>query len=427
MDNKKVTLIIAGLGGRGNDIYADYALKHPDEVKVVAIADPRPDRLANAQKALGLPNECCFATAEELFAQPKMADAAAICTQDRQHVAHAELALGKKYHLLLEKPVAVDIKGCLEVLHAAKENERHVTVCHVLRYTPFYNTLKKIIDDGKIGDVVNIQAAENIGYWHYAHSYVRGNWRKSEDSSPMILAKCCHDMDILLWLSGKRAKRVSSFGSNYLFNQDKAPKGCAERCLDCAVRESCPYDAVKYYLDDSHTSVSAGKLGWPINVLNPKPTYENIKEALRSGQYGRCVYHCDNDVVDHQVVNISLEDGVTIDFTVSAFSERCYRTLKVMGTKGCIEGDMDTNCITWHDFMGNSEIFDINVVDVSLAGHGGGDALMMKEFVQLLSEGSKSDNEMQSNIEHSIESHVVALLAEQSRLNNGESLEVSIN
>ena len=210
MQKKKITMVIAGLGGRGHDIYGNYAMEHPDEVEIVAIADPRKERLEVAQKEWNIPAHLCFSTAEELFAMPQMAQAAVIATQDRQHVAHAEAALKAGYHLLLEKPVAIDTKGCLEVLRMAREYKRHVVVCHVLRYTPFYNTIKQFIDAGRIGEVVTIQAMEQVGYWHHAHSYVRGNWRRADQSSPMILAKCCHDMDILLRLAGKRARWVSS-------------------------------------------------------------------------------------------------------------------------------------------------------------------------------------------------------------------------
>lgn len=424
MESNKIKLVIAGLGGRGHDIYGNYAVEHPDDVQIVAIADPRPDRLEMARREWNLPEECCFSTAEELFALPQMADAAVIATQDRQHVAHAEAALKAGYHLLLEKPVAVDIEGCLKVLEMARTYKRHVVVCHVLRYTPFYNTIKQMIDAGRIGDVVTIQAMEQVGYWHHAHSYVRGNWRRCDQSSPMILAKCCHDMDILIWLTGKRARFVSSYGNNYLFCQKNAPKGAALRCLDCPVRSDCPYDAVRYYLEGERTSVRAGRVNWPINVLDPDPTPESIERALRTGPYGRCVYHCDNDVVDHQVVNIELDGGVTINFTMSAFTERCYRTIKVMGTRGCIEGNMDLSRLTWHDFFGYTEEIDLNVTDGSMAGHGGGDAIMVKQFIELLA--SKKDDEMLSSIEHSIESHLVALLAEQSRLAHGKSLPIEL-
>lgn len=424
MDQKRITMVIAGLGGRGHDIYSNYGLEHPQDMQVVAVADPRQERLDIVKKEWGLQDAQCYQTAEELFAQERMADVAVIATQDQQHVAHAEAALRAGYHLLLEKPVAVDIEGCLEVLRMAQKYKRHVVVCHVLRYTPFYNTIKQYIDAGRIGDVVTIQAMEQVGYWHHAHSYVRGNWRRKEDSSPMILAKCCHDMDILIWLTGKRARYVSSFGNNYLFNEAHAPEGAALRCVDCAIRDNCPYDAVNYYLESPRTSVKAGRVHWPINVLDPNPTSKTIEKALREGPYGRCVYHCDNDVVDHQVVNIQLDDGVTINFTMSAFTERCYRTIKVMGTRGCIEGNMDDSTLVWHDFFGNEERIDLRVTDGSMAGHGGGDKVMMDEFVKLLRSGS--EDTMLSSIEHSIESHLVALLAEESRLDNGRSMKVEL-
>lgn len=424
MNHKKIKMVIAGLGGRGHDIYSNYGLEHPDEMEVIAIADPRPDRLKIAREEWGIPEERCYATAEELFAQEKMADAAVIATQDQQHVAHAEAALKAGYHLLLEKPVAVDIKGCLTVLDLARKYRKHVVVCHVLRYTPFYNTIQKLIQEGHIGEVVTIQAMEQVGYWHHAHSYVRGNWRRSDESSPMILAKCCHDMDILIWLTGKRARFVSSYGNNYLFRKEMAPDGAASRCMSCTIRKDCPYDAVRYYLEDERTSVNAGRTRWPINVLTPDPTPETVKEALLTGPYGRCVYYCDNDVVDHQVVNIELDDGVTINFTMSAFTERCYRTIKVMGTRGCIEGNMDDSKLVLHDFFGNHKEFDLQVTDGSMAGHGGGDNIMMKQFIELLSSGK--EDQMLSSIEHSIESHLVALLAEESRLANGQSLPVKL-
>ena len=424
MNNRKISMVIVGLGGRGHDIYSNYGLEHQEDMEVVAVADPRADRLEIVKQEWKLSDEKCFRTAEELFAQGRLADVAVIATQDKQHVAHAEAALKAGYHLLLEKPVAVDIEGCLEILRLARKYKRHVVVCHVLRYTPFYNTIKKVIDEGRVGDVVTIQAMEQVGYWHHAHSYVRGNWRRKEDSSPMILAKCCHDMDILIWLTGKRARYVSSYGSNYLFNEEHTPEGAAMRCCDCKIRNQCAFDAVRYYLESEDTGVRGGHVTWPVNVLDPVPTEETIEKALRTGPYGRCVFHCDNDVVDHQVVNIELDDGVTINFTMSAFTDRCYRTIKVMGTKGCIEGNMDENTLIWHDFMGHEERLELQVDDESMAGHGGGDQVMMREFISLLASGR--DDEMLSSIEHSIESHLVALLAEESRLQNGASLPVEI-
>ena len=422
--DKPVTFAICGLGIRGLEAYAAFQKQHPEKMKITAGADPDPDRRAALQANYGVPAGSCFATGEELLAQPRLADVMIIATQDRQHVAQALAALDKGYHLVLEKPISPLLDECLALQKKAHEANRVVVVCHVLRYTPFYNAIKRIIEDGRIGEVVTIQAMEQVGYWHQAHSYVRGNWRRADESSPMILAKCCHDMDILIWLTGKRARYVSSYGNNYLFRAEKAPAGAAQRCMDCAVRAGCPYDAVRYYLESGRTSVRAGRVHWPINVLDPHPTPENIEQALRTGPYGRCVYHCDNDVVDHQVVNIELDGGTTINFTMSAFTERCYRTIKVMGTHGCVEGNMDLSHLVWHDFFGHSEEMDLNVTDGSMAGHGGGDAVMVKQFVELLASGR--DDEMLSSVEHSIESHLVALLAERSRLEHGRSLPVEL-
>lgn len=422
--NRTIKVALAGLGSRGKDTYARAAKAFPDKMQIVAIADVNPLKVKMVAEEYGIPENCCYASAEEMLAEPRLADVMFITTQDRQHVPQAVAALRKGYHLLLEKPISPELSECREIVKVAKECDRKVVVCHVLRYTPFYNAIKRIIEDGRIGEVVTIQAMEQVGYWHQAHSYVRGNWRRADESSPMILAKCCHDMDILIWLTGKRARYVSSYGNNYLFRAEKAPAGAAQRCMDCAVRAGCPYDAVRYYLESGRTSVRAGRVHWPINVLDPHPTPENIERALRTGPYGRCVYHCDNDVVDHQVVNIELDGGTTINFTMSAFTERCYRTIKVMGTHGCVEGNMDLSHLVWHDFFGHSEEMDLNVTDGSMAGHGGGDAVMVKQFVELLASGR--DDEMLSSVEHSIESHLVALLAERSRLERGRSLPVEL-
>ena len=405
---KRITMVIAGLGGRGHDIYGNYAMEHPDEVEIAAVADPRPERLELAQREWNIPAERCFATAEELFAQPQLADAAVIATQDRQHVAHAEAALKAGYHLLLEKPVAVDIEGCLEVLRLARRYQRHVVVCHVLRYTPFYNAIKRIIEDGRIGEVVTIQAMEQVGYWHQAHSYVRGNWRRADESSPMILAKCCHDMDILLWMTDSHCTKVSSFGSLGHFRVESAPEGAPEFCLDgCPHAESCPYDAERIYLRDKGVHVPVIR-----KVVSLENTDDSVREALRSGPYGRCVYHCDNDVVDHQVVNLEFENGVTASFTMCAFTWEGSRTVKIMGALGQITGDVEENEIQVVSFAtGNKTVYRLNT---DAAGHSGGDAGFMRDVVrQMQTDGAYAGR---TNIAQSIESHLIALAAEESRV-----------
>ena len=421
---KRITMVIAGLGGRGHDIYGNYAMEHPDEVEIAAVADPRPERLELAQREWNIPAERCFATAEELFAQPQLADAAVIATQDRQHVVHAEAALKGGYHLLLEKPVAVDIEGCLEVLRLARRYQRHVVVCHVLRYTPFYNAIKRIIEDGRIGEVVTIQAMEQVGYWHQAHSFVRGNWRNSNTTSPMILQKCCHDMDLLLWLTGKTCESVSSFGDTYLFKPQCAPEGAALRCLDgCKAKDHCPFDAEKIYLKDPKIGVENGYTQWPVNVLTLHPTVESVTQAIQNGPYGRCVYHCDNNVVDHQVVNLKMTDGSTISHTMCAFTATGSRYAKFMGTMGEIIADMTANTIQITPFGKDTETIDINQIASDFFGHGGGDKRMVEDFIDMLLLGNGPSGHT-TTVEQSVESHYCAFAAEESRLHNGAVVEL---
>ncbi|MGL6173723.1 MAG: Gfo/Idh/MocA family protein [Cellulosilyticaceae bacterium] len=418
---EKITVAIAGLGGRGKDTYASYIKQNLDKIEIVAIADLIRDKVDHVAKEFGIAEEMCFNSAEEMLEQEKLADAMLICTQDQDHVRQAIEAIKKGYHILLEKPISPDEEECREILRVANEHKRYVVVCHVLRYTLFYKTIKDLIDKGTIGEVVTVQAIENVGYWHQAHSFVRGNWRRKDETSPMILAKCCHDMDILLWLIGKKCKKVSSFGDIYLFKADKAPEYAAHRCLECEGREKCVYDAVDFYIDSPKTGVKHGNVGWPNNIVALDPTEETIRAALEEGPYGRCVYHCDNDVVDHQVVNLELEDGVTVSFTMSAFTDKVYRHLKIMGTQGYIEADMEQNKVTYCEFGKDRELIDITKYANDLAGHGGGDNKMMDEFIELLKQPYHENCGM-TTLEASIESHLVAFKAEESRVKGGECL-----
>lgn len=413
---KKIRVAIAGAGSRGKDCYAPCALKFPEDMEITAVADPRREHVQEVARLYGVSPEFCFSSAEEMLEQPKLADAMFICTMDRQHMDHAVKALRKGYDLLLEKPIAVTAQDCLKVAGVARECGRKVVVCHVLRYTPFYQFVKSVIDSGRLGKISTVHGFENVGYDHYAHSFVRGNWRNSDMTAPMILAKSCHDMDILLWLTGRRCKRVSSFGSLKEFCAANAPEGASLYCMDgkCRVKEQCPYDAEKIYLD----RVRSGNTGWPANVLVLSPTEENVSEALREGPYGRCVYHCDNNVVDHQTVNMELEDGVTVSFTMCAYSNKIYRQIKIMGTRGELEGDMDTNIVRIWEFGKKPEIVDIAGMAEDLEGHGGGDVRMVKDFLELL-QGKGADLKTLTAIDRSTESHMVAFAAEYSRLHGG--------
>lgn len=417
---RKITVALAGLGSRGKDAYAVAAKSFPEKMEIVAIADIDEAKVLEVANEYGIPKEACFSSAEEMLKQDKLAEVMIISTQDRQHVGQAVPALRKGYHLLLEKPISPDLDECRELVRVAEECKRHVIVCHVLRYTPYYSKLKEIISGGTIGAVVSVMSIENVGYWHQAHSFVRGNWRNSDTTSPMILQKCCHDMDLLLWLTGKTCESVSSFGSLYLFKEECAPDGAAKRCMDgCKAKEQCPFDAEKIYIKHHKIGAERNYKEWPLDVLALHPTVESITEAIQTGPYGRCVYHCDNNVVDHQVVNLNMTDGSTISHTMCAFTATGSRYSKIMGTKGEIVADMTGNLIVITKFgESQSETIDISATATDFSGHGGGDIKMVEEFLDMLIDGNASTDRT-TFVAQSMESHYAALAAEQSRLAGG--------
>lgn len=422
--SKKLKIAIAGLGNRGKDSYAPAVKEYPDKMEITAIADIDPAKVAEVARLYGIPAERCFKSAEEMIAQEKLADAMFITTQDQQHVKQAIPAIQKGYDLLLEKPISPDLKECQELLAAAQKYGRRVVVCHVLRYTPFYTKLKELLDEGRIGEIVTIMAIENVGWYHQAHSFVRGNWADASKSSPMILQKCCHDMDLYLWLTGKTCASVSSFGGTYLFKKEKAPEGSTERCMDgCAVKSQCPFDAEKIYLDDDRIGIRQGHTGWPIDVLALHPTEESILHAIQTGPYGRCVYRCDNNVVDHQVVNLNMTDGTAMSFTMAGLTSTNSRYCKIMGSTGEIIADMSNNIITILPFGQPEETIDITRLADNLSGHGGGDIRLVKEFLELAG-GEKELTNRITTIERSLESHYIALAAEESRLCGGKVIEI---
>lgn len=409
---RKVTLALIGAGERGQYCYAPYAKLHGYEVEFVAVADPHEGRRSRFAGEYHIPQENVFCTAEELLARPKLADAVIIATQDNQHYAYACRAIELGYSILLEKPISPSLAECLDLQRRAEEKGTFIMVCHVMRYTKFYRKIKQLLDAGAIGDVVHITHTENVGYWHYAHSYVRGNWHKTADASPMILAKCCHDMDILSWLLGSRCKTVSSFGDLRYFRAENAPAGSPARCTDgCPHSAVCPYYAPALYLSDETTWSTA------FNALGPDHSYEARKKALEEGPYGKCVFHCDNDVVDHQVASLVFENGTTVAFTMCAFSNACDRTVKFMGTKGEIRASMDNNVIEVTEFGPGLMTGTTNVYTVKpgATGHSGGDEGIMEEFVAIL----RGERENTNTIAQSVHSHVMAFAAEESRLSGG--------
>lgn len=415
---KVTTVVIAGAGGRGRLTYAPYSKKFPQEMKLVAAADRIPERLREMEQEYGLPKEYCFSTVEEMFQQPKLADMAFICTQDPEHVSHACMALEKGYDLLLEKPISADGAECAMLLHKAEELGRNVTVCHVLRYAPFYQKLKSLLEQGEIGQIISIQASENVGYWHQAHSYVRGNWRKGGETSPMILAKCCHDMDLLVWLTDSRCKRISSMGNLSWFREENAPQNAPHYCMECCpVKADCSYDAEKIYVTNPVTGYDTNGPGWMQKAVMANPTREGLLEKLRTSPYGRCVYHCDNDVVDNQSVTMEMENGVTVSFHMCGLNRDNHRTIHIMGTKGDITGNLEEEILVLHRFGGQEETFRMEVQE-TISGHGGGDYRMLHDMFEARSQGRTA----LTSLRQSIESHYMALAAEKSRICGGKMI-----
>lgn len=403
---KQVKLAVIGAGQRGNN-YSGYALNYPHEVQIVAVADPDAERRVKFQTTHNLTDAQCYENWQELLSQPKLADAILVCTQDKMHFAPAMAALQAGYHVMLEKPMSPDPAECVEMGQYAEEHEQIFLICHVLRYTPFFSTIKHILDAGEIGKLIAIQHNENVGYWHYGHSFVRGNWRNADESSPMILAKSCHDMDILLWLAGADCVNISSFGTLTHFKEENAPAGAPLRCLDgCPVADTCQYYAPRLYLTN--------KTGWPASVISVDSSFEARYKALQEGPYGRCVYHCDNNVVDHQVATMEFANEVTAAFTMSAFTGEISRTLKLMGTKGELRASMEQNEIEVTNFStGIKQTISLRTAE-GIAGHGGGDFGIVKEFLRLVRGNEKQTGLTSAAI--SVQSHLMAFAAEKSRL-----------
>ena len=403
---KPITAVVLGAGSRGS-IYAGYSKAYPGELQIVAVAEPREDRRAMLAEDLHLSGSQCFASWQELLARPKMADCAFVCTLDDDHVEPAIRAMELGYHILLEKPMSNTEEECRLIVDTATRTGRTLAVCHVLRYTPFYMTLKRLIDQGEIGEVTTINQIENVGYWHQAHSFVRGNWRNTRETSPMILQKSCHDMDILLWLMGKDCKRVQSFGSLRHFTPENAPEGAPKRCLEgCPQADACPYYAPRLYMDMRLT-------GWPVDVITTDLSEAGRRKALEEGPYGRCVYHCDNDVVDRQIVNLEFEGGAVATFTMTAFSADFSRQLKIFGTRGQITADMGTRQIVLHRFGEEKQTIPLDE-GLLRSGHGGGDYGIMADFLHILRHGGES----RTNARISLQSHLICFAAERSRTEN---------
>ena len=398
--------VLIGAGQRGM-IYAQYAYES-GLADIVAIAEPDDARRQAAAQKLAVKPENCFKSAEALFARGKLGDAAIIASMDRDHFSQSMRAMELGYDLLLEKPISPNPAECMLINDKAEQTGRRVVICHVLRYSPFFRQIKALIDSGEVGRVISIQHNENIGNYHMAHSFVRGNWSRSAVSSPIIMQKSCHDMDLLVWLTGSKAKKLSSFGDLSYFKEESAPRGSAGRCLECPVAAACRFDARKMYLP------IAGN--WPATVMSLDQSEAGLLAAIKDGPYGRCVYRCDNDVCDHQVVNILFENGITVSFNLSAFTNRIARTMKIMCEDGEIRVNEYENRIEVIRFGSNAnapEEIRVILPPTAESGHSGGDTGLMNDFFSMLKGESKNPD---TRIAGSVESHYIAGAAELARL-----------
>lgn len=418
MNKKPVTLVVIGAGSRGFT-YAQYASENPELAQVVGVAEPRSyyrDRMAQEHQ---IPVENVTADWQELARRDRFADIVVIATPDKLHAEPAIAFASKGYAILLEKPMAPTAQDCRRIVQAVQAHGNLLAVAHVMRYTNYTQKLKELVDAGAVGEVVSIQHLEPVGYWHQAHSFVRGNWRNTAESSCMLLAKSCHDIDWLRYVIGKRCVQVSSFGSLKHFRKDQKPAQAGEalRCLDCAYEPDCPYSARKLYLG----LLERGYSWWPLDVITPDLTPEGVRRALQEGPYGRCVYECDNDVVDHQVVNLLYEGGVTASFTMTAFTEQADRKTFIFGTRGELRGN--GRDITIYDFLTDqTKVIDTSVAASVASGHGGGDFGLMQRFIAAVASGDTSL--ILSGAQETLETHLTTFAAEQSRL-EGRTIEVS--
>jgi predicted dehydrogenase len=409
-----IEAVLVGAGNRGYEAYGPYALEHPEQIRFTCVVEPHEGRRRRFAGAHGIPPERQFATWQDLYARGQLAEALVNCTLDRMHLESTLPALELGYEVLLEKPMANTLEGNVRLVQVAEERGRLLMICHVLRYTAFFSTLHQIIASGRLGRIVTVEHRENVVCWHMAHSFVRGNWRDSRVESPMILAKCCHDMDILYWNLGP-VRRLGSFGSLIHYRPENAPPGAPERCTDgCPAADECPWYAPRLYLHD-HT-------GWPVSVISEDLSQEARRRALETGPYGRCVYRCDNDVVDHQTVNLEFKSGASGTLFMHGHSHEDGRTMRYDGTRATLRGRFGFgNSIEIHDHLtGRVEEIDPSAggLQASGSGHGGGDGGLMAAFVRALRPG-QGGVEGLTTCRESLESHLMAFAAEEARVEGG--------
>jgi len=422
MSNKPVTAVIIGAGHRGV-LYGSYSERQPDELKIVGVADPNEIRRQKTAQRFSIPASHCFGSAEELAKTGQIADAAINGTMDRQHIPTTLPLLEVGYDVLLEKPICPTKDELLQLLGTVRSTGRKLIVGHVLRYAPFYVAIRERVAAGEIGHIIALHTSERVSYHHMAVAFVRGRWRRRDESNPMLLAKCCHDMDLQAWMkSGVRPVTVASMGALTHFRSEMAPEGSGTRCLvDCSIEDTCPFSAGKNYIEQGLW----GAYAWePIEHLH-EPTVEQKTESLRTDNpFGRCVYRCDNDVVDHQGVVTQFEDDTVATHDMTCGTARPCRTIHLVGTKGEIEGVMEEGrFVIRHADPRKGHEFSEELVDLSVTGdgHGGGDMRLVGDFVRVLRGEPVSIST--TSVEDSINGHLIAFAADDAML-QGRTVQV---
>ena len=412
MKKKIFTVAILGCGARGGNVYGSEISARSEQFKITALCDKSMERLVIYGNKFGVPVESRF-TDEERFFEAVRADIMLITTYDKDHARQATRALRMGYHVMLEKPVAVSVSECCELLSAVKESGKRSLVCHVLRYSDAYRRVKEILDSGRIGRLVTLLAEEPVNYWHQAHSFVRGNAASSESSAPMILAKCCHDLDLISYYAGAECRSVSSIGGLSFFTEANAPEGAADRCLDCSLVDTCPYSAKRIYID-GWLAAGCPENSWPTNALTVAPvTEKGLIDEIRNGKFGRCVFKCDNDAVDHQLVQMTFKNDVKANLNMTAFNTGSGRRYLFGGTLGTLE--LTDTSLTIKEYGGRVETYLVS--ELNGAGeHGGGDVGLIDELYRTVS----LDVEGETSIESSVDGYLIGIAAEESRKRNGE-------
>ena len=422
---KIYSVAIIGCGSRGQNVYGKYMFASKDKFKIVSLCDANEKMLALAQERFDVEKGNCFTDSEEFFAQ-KRADVLVIATQDRDHVWMCVKALALGYDVLLEKPVSPVESELYELLDAQKKYGGKVVVCHVLRYAPAFIKLKQIIDSGEIGRIVSIDWTEQVAYWHQAHSFVRGNWSNDEETSPMIMQKCCHDLDLIQYFIGSRCKSVSSIGALSYFKAENRPQGAADRCLDCKYQNECKFSAKAIYLDGWKNGGRKDEMPYTLITDVLPLTEEALVTSLRESKYGRCVFACDNNVVDNQTVIMQFENGISATLKMEGFTAGGGRDFRFFGTEGELEVREEADKIVLRRFMETPITWKISELVDDLGGqgtgnHGGSDHRMIDSLYNIYFTDKLNAI---SAIEGSVESHYMALAAEESRLNGGKLIEI---